>query len=716
MTTSDRPWYETTVRWAQTNLTEIDPTRYDSDFWRAQWKATRVQGVIVNAGGIVAYYPSENPLHHRASGLGDGDLYGDIVTQARQDGLVVVARMDSSRAGSEFYAAHPDWFAHDAEGQPFMAGPKHVACVNSPYYSEFLPSVFREVIERSSPDGFADNSWAGLEAAHICACGHCHAAFRAATGEQLPRVADFDDPVYRQWQRWNVARRTEVWRENSRLTSEAGGPHCVWVGMLSGDVGHLVERFVDLRAVSTSSPILLLDHQRRTGHDGFAQNAETGLRMHALAGDDVLLPESMAMYSAGHGFFRATSMPTAEVRIWAESGFAGGIQPWWHHISAVHEDRRQYATAEPLFRWHEENEQHLVGRSPLADVAVLWSEDNVRFHGREDVDNTGVAPYRGVVHALSRARVPYLPWHVDDLDRLPSGVRTVVLPDLAVLTDEQAAAVRSLVDRGIGLVATGSTSLRDGDGVLRPDFALGDVLGVRLAGPATGDAQPLRFRLDEYDRHDYLRFDRSGQGREVFTGFEDTSIIALGGRVETVDVVDAQVVGTYVEPFPTYPPETAWLPPEPTTRPVVTVREAASGARIAYCAADVDRMAARDHRPDHLRLVADLVQWAVAGDPLLEVEGVGALDCHVFAREVPGVGSETVLHLVNTGSLSPVPGTHDEVVPVGPLTVRMRGTAPAATARLLVAGGTTPVTSTGGSVQFQLTSVVDHEVVVLEGV
>ena len=36
-------------------------------------------------------------------------------------------------------------------------------------------------------------------------------------------------------------------------------------------------------------------------------------------------------------------------------GIAGTIQPRWHHISAHHEDRRQYRAAESLFRCYEAN-------------------------------------------------------------------------------------------------------------------------------------------------------------------------------------------------------------------------------------------------------------------------------------------------------------------------------------------------------------------------
>src|SRR6266513_1436314 len=105
------PWYRRALRWGQTNITERDPARYDIAWWRQYWRRTAVQGVVINAGGIVAYYPSKFPLHHRAGFLRDRDLYGELAAAAHQDGLVVLARMDSSRVAEDFYRAHPDWMA-----------------------------------------------------------------------------------------------------------------------------------------------------------------------------------------------------------------------------------------------------------------------------------------------------------------------------------------------------------------------------------------------------------------------------------------------------------------------------------------------------------------------------------------------------------------------------------------------------------------------------
>src|SRR5471030_1689045 len=208
------PWYRRVCRLGQTNITERDPVRYDIPWWREYWKRTRIQGVIVNAGGIVAYYPSRFPLHRQAEFLNGRDLYGELAKAAHEDGLAVLARMDCNRTAEEFFRAHPDWFARNQSGDPYRAADQFITCVNSPYYDEYIPGVLSEIIERSHPEGFADNSWSGLPRDSICCCDNCARKFRAAAGKPIPVRKDWNDAVYR--------RRTQlpVHRHEQRLHLE----------------------------------------------------------------------------------------------------------------------------------------------------------------------------------------------------------------------------------------------------------------------------------------------------------------------------------------------------------------------------------------------------------------------------------------------------------------------------------------------------------------
>ena len=297
----DRPWYRRAFLWGQTNITEKDPEQYDIGWWRGQWKRTGVHAVIINAGGIVAYYPSRFPLHHRAEFLNGRDLFGELTKAAHDDGLFVMARMDSNRTAADFYEAHPDWFTRDAQGRPYRAADKYITCINSPYYDEYLPDVLREIVDRSRPDGFTDNSWSGMGRESICYCVNCERLFRARTGQDLPRRADWDDRAYRGWIVWNYERRVAVWELNNRVTRAAGGPDCIWAGMNSGSVTAQARSFRDLRSIAKRAEIMMLDHQRRDDDTGFQQNGDTGKRVHALLGWDKLVTRVDGHVSVGAG-------------------------------------------------------------------------------------------------------------------------------------------------------------------------------------------------------------------------------------------------------------------------------------------------------------------------------------------------------------------------------------------------------------------------------
>ncbi len=616
-----RPWYRRAVRWGQTNITELDPVRYDIDWWREQWRRTRIQGIIVNAGGIVAYYPSRFPLQHRAEYLGDRDLFGEVLSAARDEGLAVVARMDSNRAHTPFYEAHPEWFARKRNGEPYRAGALYVTCIHSPYYETYLPDVLREIIDRYHPDGFADNSWSGLHRDQICYCENCAQSFREATGLALPGAVDWDDPAYREWVRWSYRRRLEVWDLNNRTTKEAGGPDCLWIGMNSGDILGQSRSLRDYRAICERSELVFLDNQTRRDATGFQANGDMGKLIHGILGWDKLVPESMAMYQSGSVTFRVASRPVPEARMWMVEGFAGTIQPWWHHIGAYHDDRRQYRTAAPLMQWHARNERYLANRRPVATVGLIWSQDNVDFFGKDAPEDRVMAPYWGMAQALIRARIPYLPIHADDIGRhLPPSLSLLILPNVGALSDAQCGAIRRFVEAGGGLIASGQSSLYDENGDPRPDFALADLFGAHATGRSLGAYRSTDPSWDAQEAHTYLRVrpelraqvdgpqvgaepEIRGERHPVLLGFEETDLLPFGGRLEQVQVVpDVTVPLTFIPPFPIYPPETAWMPPDTEVRdPALVLNEVPGRGRIAYLPASLDHAFARHNLPDHGR-------------------------------------------------------------------------------------------------------------------
>jgi hypothetical protein len=722
------PWFRRTLRWGQTNITEIDPQRYDIAWWRAYWKRTHTQGVIINAGGIVAYYPTAVPLHRQAQYLGGRDLFGELCHAAHEDGLVVLARMDSNRAHEEFYRAHPDWFAVDAAGKPYQAGDLYVSCINGPYYQEHIPAILREIVDRYHPEGFTDNSWSGLGRNAPCFCENCQKSFRDQTGEAIPKEKRWNDPAYRKWIQWSYERRLAIWDLNNRVAKAAGGPDCIWVGMNSGSISGQCQSFRDYRAICRRAEMILLDHQSRSDGSGFQQNADTGNLIHGLLGWDKLIPESMALYQAGKPTFRLASKPEPEARLWMLEGFAGGIQPWWHHVGAYHEDRRMYETVEPLYRWHQDNERYLVEREPVATVGLVWSQANFDFYARNEPESLAELPWRGMVQALVRARIPYVPVHADDIGRDATRLSALILPNLAAMSDTQVATVRQFVEKGGSLLATGQTSRFDEWGDPRPDFGLGDLFAAhaRQAGGPENEVAARKSAVETV--HTYLRLSPElragmdgphiatepaihGERHAVLKGFERTDILPFGGVLEPLRLDGAaQVLLTFVPSFPIYPPETAWMRQPKTDIPGLILNTTPLGSRIAFLPADLDRRFGRDNLPDHGDLLANLVRWIARESLPLVVEGPGLVDCRLYRQR-----QRMILHVVNLTNAGTWRQPVHELISIGPLRVRiklppdLRGSR----VRLLVSGRKVPVSASRGWCRFQLASLLDQEVVVL---
>jgi hypothetical protein len=714
------PWYKRVTRWGQTNITEPDPQRYDIAWWRKQWKRTQVQGVIINAGGIVAYYPSKVPYHQPSPFLKGRDLFGELCRAAHEDGLVVFARMDSNRANEELYKAHPDWFAVDINGKPHRADDLYITCVNGPYYSQHIPDIMREIIALYHPEGFTDNSWSGLGRNTPCYCENCKKSFQQASGTDIPLTKDWGNKTYQQWIRWNYDRRLELWDLNNTVTKTAGGKHCTWAGMNSGSISGQSSNFRDYKGICSRADIMMIDDQGRSDASGFQHNGDIGKFLHGLLGWDKLIPESMAMYQQGSVSFRLSAKPEAEARMWMIAGIAGGIQPWWHHVAAYHEDRRAYHTAEPVMRWHKINEEFLINRRPVATVGVVWSQQNNDFYGRDNAEQLVDLPARGITQALLRARIPYMLVHADQIDQYAPHLSLLILPNLGAMSEAQTASVNRFVQGSGGLIATGETSLYDEWGNARTDYALGELFGAHRINPD-------RVNAASNTAHTYLRLTPElrrhvdgpeigdepaikGARHPVLKGFDETDILPYGGHLQPIRIdAGVEVLMTFIPEFPVYPPETSWMRQPKTDIPGLVLNTKFKG-RVAFLPADIDRRFGQYNLPDHGDLLANIVRWAAKDNIPLKVEGVGMVDCHLYSQ--PG---RLIMHLVNLTNAAAWRQPIHELIPIGPLKVSVK--LPAGVSgkglRLLVAGHSASVSVNNGWASFEVKSVTDHEVALL---
>ena len=118
---SESGWFDKPMRWAQLTLVEDDPKTLDVAFWLGYFKRIKADAACLSAGGYMAFYPTDIPLHYRSKFLGDTDPFGNLVRGCREMNMVVLARTDPHAVHQDVYEAHPDWIAVDAEGKQASA-------------------------------------------------------------------------------------------------------------------------------------------------------------------------------------------------------------------------------------------------------------------------------------------------------------------------------------------------------------------------------------------------------------------------------------------------------------------------------------------------------------------------------------------------------------------------------------------------------------------
>jgi hypothetical protein len=213
-------------------------------------------------------------------------------------------------------------------------------------------------------------------------------------------------------------------------------------------------------------------------------------------------------------------------------------------------------------------------------------------------------------------------------------------------------------------------------------------------GPEIGDEPPVTA-----NRHPVLR------------GFDETDLLPFGGRLEPLTVAaGAEVVMTFVPAFPAYPPETSWMRQPRTDIPGLILNNLPGGGRVAFLPADLDTRFGRDNLPDHGNLLANLVRWAANDKIPLVVEGHGLVDCHLYRQS-----SRLILHLVNLTSAATWRAPVDELIPIGPLRVKVQLPADIHPGKLqlLVSGESLHLEVHAGWASFELKSILDHEVAVM---
>lgn len=700
---SGAEWAERPMRWAQLTLVENDPGQFDPGFWLDYFRRTHSDGVCLSGGGCVAYYPTEVPLHHRSAWLGDQDVLGELIAGCRNMDMTVLVRTDPHATYNETQAAHPDWIQVDTQGTPrrhWSSPEMWVTCALGPYNFEFMTAVHKEIMARYNVDGIFLNRWDG---SGMCYCVHCAANFKVASGFDLPRTDDPYDPARRAYLGWRQQRLVDVlavWNEALRgINPEASVIPNNGAGAISS---------LDAIKISSQAPLLVADRQARHGLMPPWVMGKTAKEFRAT----MMQKPVIGLFGVGLEEpyrWKDSVQSDAEIRIWALEGMAHGMRPWFSKFCGTLHDRRWLQCVEDLYVWAAKNEKYLRHVKPVAQVGIVFSHQTATFYGGGAAGAKVEDASLGWCQALVESRIPFEMVHEQllDADHI-SQFGTLILPNIAALSDRQCSQLGAFVSNGGGLIATYESSLYDEWGVRRADFGLGGLFGVEWSGRVEGPMMNSYLEL----HHD------SAVDRVLFRGLEDAPrMINAVSRV----VVEPRKSGTLppltlIPSYPDLPMEKVYPRSGETNIAGVFLREVpvqggARSGRVAYFPIDLDRTFWEVLAEDHLKLMRNTLRWATREPQMVEVQGDGLLDVTAWLDR-----DAIVIHLVNLTNPMAMKGPYRQFLPLGEqrITVRLPEAMHAKAIHLLVAEKTAETRVRGHELTIIVPSVLDHEVVAIE--
>ncbi len=675
------PWHQRVRRIGQTNMTEHDPAVMNIEEWADYWSSLKVDAILISVTGILAYYPSAVPFHRHGTYLGDKDFFGECCAAAKKRNIRVIARMSPDLNWEDATKAHPEWFQLDAAGNPV----KHTedprlyrTCMFTTYMTDYIPAIMREVNSRYEIDGIFTNAWPPLGQPPRCYCAQCKTAAAPGTLEY--------------WDRFNK-RTLELWKLYDSIAKEKGAEN-----LFLANLGGAIRCGPNSSELANVSYWFNADNQGRGGEGAPPWGASLQGRVCNAVMKGRTSTNVTGAWATGSPRWRNIAKSPTETTMWLNQTVASGMVPWYHFIGAedgLGADRRWQAPGREFFTWLARNDPHFTNKRSIANIAVVMGQRTQLFYKLRGAPDT-VDYVQGIYYALLEGRFLFDFVHEDDLNAENlKKYRAVLLPNTALLGDQQCQELQNYANGGGSLFASFETSMYNERNEPRADFGLAAIFGIQRKGdPLTSPGNGSLARIE--------------RSHPILDGFSDTDWIPGAEFRLPIAPVESPVL-TVVPPYTAYPPELSYPPIPRTDEPAVVVKERGE-SRLIYFSGDIDRTAWRSGNTDLSRLLQNSVRWMVNGESPVTVQGEGLIEMFAWETE-----AGFALHVLNYTNPNAHKGWVRKTYRIGEQEIQMQLPQGRMVSRveLLKAGQNIAFNQRGQKIEFSIPRVDDYEVAAL---
>lgn len=615
--TQTEAWWQRPYRMVQTNLRQPDAL-YDQKKLAKETKDFGADVLLYNIGGIFAFYPTRLELQP-VNPFMKGDALGDAIEAAHAEGLSLVGRFDMSKATRIAYEAHPDWFVHNAKGDPLEYNGTYQACVNGGWYQDYSFQIISESLGQYDVDGVFFNMFGYRSTDYsgnyfgICECLNCQRRFHDMYGKPLPKREDFSDTSYADYLAFkevtSLELRAKVYDHIKKVNPE--------VAM----TGHRGE-----------SDLIRMEVQRavdRPQPEWPYQAGEQARWARAYAPGKTASSTSTTFIDFAWRFVSETG---AYHKLRFAQQLGNGATLDFYLLGVMdQDDKKAFPQVSELFHWHKDKEQYYRGLTSGAKIALYQSFRHTTYAGRTDTGKLATASFRGAYRVLAEARLAFdfvNDEHVggDNAADVLAQYDAIFMPNIACLSDAEAKALDSWVSQGGVLLVTGETGFYDGQGARRDTPALKSM-------PISDIPMSRR--------------EMKGSYFKVAPGelpIGETKLIMLDGNYYVTNPVEGVQTSLKLLPPQRFGPPELCFPDFDSQLPGILTGETGKG-KVIYLPWHPEAGYYRDSLPDHRTMLVDLITRHVPVAPV-KLEGRGSLEVTLQRQDRTG---KLLVHLINYG-------------------------------------------------------------------
>ena len=642
---SEQAWWQGTMRVIQDNLQVADTPLMDAQKIARETEEMHANVLVVNVGGIYAWYPSDVPYHHVNEYLPkDRDLFGELVDACHARGIKLVARFDFSKTHDYVAQHHPEWFVREPDGRLRPYGQTrpgnwsilYATCINSGYRNEevAVPAI-REVVERYPIDGIFFNA----PNYEYCCCEVCQAKYKKLYGKELPMDnSGANENV-------SFGHKSAPEETDKRFPGQC----------YTDNIGVLYKTIKD---AAPEIPLILyygIDNENLTDRlkttDMLCTEAQNVLSRGWRNIPPIWLPTIIMkmgratpegnpapfgiIHSCPGMDWRHTGLPQAEYKFWLRQVPAAG-GTIWHSITGFNDtvtDKRIIDAVTDVNEEISHIEDDMLGAKERADMLLLWNSEKTHGWAGLLVDT----------QTQFDIRDPYLITPAL-LKRYP----VVVLPDGYDLTEAIADMLRGYVKAG-GKLITESTGAKNLE-------MLADVLGI----------VPGSVRSSENMTASYFQFEPAGDA--LRKGFERMQYLPHRGITAYAKPAEGtQTLATLVPPFAPLnavgsPPERASILVKHTDIPLLTQNKFGKGVAVMI-PFGLSALVEAYHLVEHEQLFENVLDSLLGDERKFSMTRVRGVVANVYEKK-----DLLLVHLVNGVGQRPLANS----IPVPNIELKLR--------------------------------------------